>query len=407
MENHQNFEELAVQGSKSDHKQRMAPPQGRSVRIVLVLPGLNAGGSEHIVQVIANKWAERGWHVSILTLAAPGTHSYYTYDSRVTTHRLSLPPARRVASAAIWQALRRIVALRRAIRASNPQLVISFLSRTNVLTLLATRGLDLPVVVSERNNPELQVLGPVWSWLRARLYPRAFSLVTMTQDALEFFPEPVRRRGRVIPNAVELLPVTDRSRGDGNFLVAVGRLVPQKGFDLLLEAFAKVADDCPSCSLVVWGEGTERAQLERQRDMLGLNDRILLPGITDRPGAWVETADVFVLSSRYEGWGIVLLEAMGAGLPVVAFDCPWGPREMIDDGVNGILVPNGNVPALAAALTTLLCDAALRERLGAAARVKALSFTPERIIVHWDDLVEAALDPPGASSPFLAERNAQ
>jgi glycosyltransferase involved in cell wall biosynthesis len=246
------------------------------------------------------------------------------------------------------------------------------------------------VVVSERNNPELQTFGPFWTWLRARLYPRAFCLVTMTRGALDFFPAPLRPRGRVIPNPVDL-PAGWRERRGSNVLAAVGRLVPQKGFDLLLPAFAEIAPRFPDWTLVIWGEGEKRAQLEQQRDSLGLRDRVRLPGVSDRPGAWVETADAFVLSSRYEGWGIVLLEAMAAGLPVVSFDCEWGPREMVADGIDGLLVPREDVTALARALAAVVGDPGLRARLGEAARASAQRFTPDKVVAGWDAVVDDAL----------------
>lgn len=372
---------------------------GRPVRLAVVLPGLAAGGTERVVSVVANRWAARpGWHVTLVTLEAPETPSYYPLDARVAVRRLGLPPGRRSKLSAAWQVVHRIARLRRALRAAAPDVVLSFLTRTNVMAVLATRGTGVPVVVSERNNPELQTFGPVWSWLRARLYPRAFCLVTMTQGALDYFPASVRPRGRVIPNPVDL-PAGWRERRGGNVLVAVGRLVPQKGFDLLLPAFAEVAHRFPDWTLVIWGEGEERARLERQRDSLGLRDRVTLPGVSERPGIWVETADAFVLSSRYEGWGIVLLEAMSAGLPVVSFDCEWGPRDMVADGVDGLLVPREDVAALARALAAVVGDPSLRARLGTAARASAQRFTPDKVVAGWDRVVGDAL----RSGPALGQ----
>jgi glycosyltransferase involved in cell wall biosynthesis len=167
--------------------------------------------------------------------------------------------------------------------------------------------------------------------------------------------------------------------------------VPQKGFDLLLKAFAKTRQDFPQWRLVIWGEGSDRAELEAERDRLGLQDCVEMPGITSRPGIWVETADAFVLSSRYEGWGIVLLEAMAAGIPVLSFDCQWGPREMVDDGRDGLLVENGSVDALAAGLIRLLGDEELRARLGKAAAASAARFTPQNVMRDWDQVIYAAL----------------
>ena len=260
------------------------------------------------------------------------------------------------------------------------------------MTLIAATGLRLRVVVSERNNPELQTFGRIWSGMRRLLYPRAYCLVTMTGGALSLFPPNIRRRGRVIVNPVEL-PAGWRPQRGGNVLAAAGRLVPQKGFDLLLEAFAKLAPEHPAWKLVIWGEGEERACLERQRDLLGLTGRVELPGVSAQPGGWVQTADAFVLSSRYEGWGIVLTEAMAAGLPAVSFDCDFGPRDMIESGVDGILVPLGDVGALVSALARVLGDAELRKRLGAQARLSARRFAPDHVVAAWESLVrEAVLD---------------
>ncbi len=130
----------------------------------------------------------------------------------------------------------------------------------------------------------------------------------------------------------------------------------------MLPAFAKVAGDHPGWRLVIWGEGPERAALEALRDRLGLTDRVDLPGLTERPGQWVEDATVFVLSSRFESFGNVVTEAMAAGLPVVTTDCPWGPGEIVRHGVDGWVVAPEDVAALADGLATLMADGELRAR---------------------------------------------
>jgi glycosyltransferase involved in cell wall biosynthesis len=367
----------------------------RRPHVLIVLPGLGAGGTEHVVNVLANQWAARGWLVTMVTFEAPGPPPYYHFDPAVRIVRLGVPQVKRSRTGAIAAGVRRVFLLRRTLKVLAPDVTLSFLTRTNVMSLAASRGLGLNVVVSERNNPALQDVGPIWRFLRAKLYPSAFGLVTMTNGALNYFSPAMRRRSWVIPNPVDLpavdLPATGKPRRHGNVLVAVGRLVPQKGFDLLLKAFASVRRDFPEWKLVIWGEGPDRAELEAERDRLGLHGCVEMPGITSQPGTWVETADAFVLSSRYEGWGIVLLEAMAAGLPVISFDCQWGPREMVDDEKDGLLVEDGNVDALAAGLRRLLGDEDLRRRLGAAAGVSAARFTPEYVMQNWDQVIHAAL----------------
>jgi glycosyltransferase involved in cell wall biosynthesis len=357
--------------------------------IAIVLPGLGAGGSEHVVSAIANHWVNDGHKVTLVTLEEKSAVPYYPIDPKVRIINLGLSPQRASASRAALLALNRILAFRRALREAAPDVVVSFLMRTNIMTLIAAAGLGVPVIVSERNNPALQPLGAAWRKLRQLLYPRAFGLVTMTSGAMNFFPPSMRRRSWIIPNPVKL-PEGLRRPGKGKRLAAVGRLVPQKGFDLLIDAFAIVADRHPDWTLTIWGEGPDRKALEQQRKERGLEDRIFMPGISERPGSWLETADAFVLSSRFEGWGIVLLEAMAWGLPCVSFDCEWGPSDMMQNEVDGLLVPRGDVRALAGALSRIMEDAGLRRRLSQASRTSTQRFSYARVMAAWDEVIEAA-----------------
>jgi glycosyltransferase involved in cell wall biosynthesis len=212
----------------------------------------------------------------------------------------------------------------------------------------------------------------------------------ITHAAVERYSKWVRARARVIPNPLKL-PNDARIKREGHTLTAVGRLVHQKGFDLLLEAFAPLAEKFPEWTLSIWGEGPELAELEAQRDRLGLKDRVRFCGLSARPGAWRESADAFVLSSRYEGWGNVVAEAMAAHIPVVSFDCDFGPSNLISNEVNGLLVPNGDVPALREALSRLMADRDLRDRLACAGAQSVKVYTVENIAAEWDDAIEAAI----------------
>jgi len=356
------------------------------MRMALVISSLGAGGAERVIITLASHWAASGHSVTLLTFERPGTRPYYALDPRVSLRQLNLV-ARRKRLRTMAQSLRRIFALRRAIRACDADIVVSFLAKINIVTVLATRWMDVRVIVSERNNPQRQTVSLVWRWLRHRLYGVADRLVTPSAGVLMSLPAAVRRRGHVIPNPVDL-PEPAPYRVDGRTLVAVGRLEAQKGFDLLLPAFAKIADDQPDWRLVIWGEGPERAALEAQRDRLGLTDRVDLPGLTERPGQWVEDATVFVLSSRFESFGNVVTEAMAAGLPVVTTDCPWGPGEIVQHGVDGWLVASEDVAALAEGLATVMADGQLRVRLAQAAQRNVRRFDRQSVMAKWDELVQ-------------------
>ena len=360
------------------------------MRIALVITALGAGGAERVIIGLANAWAARGREAALITFEPPGTTPYYELDERVALRQLGVASASRPIWRAIWQGARRVGALRRSLRTIEPDVTISFLAKINVLTVLATRGLGLPVIVSERNNPERQRFRATWRWLRARLYGVAYCVVTPSRGVLESFPRAIRARGRVIPNPVDLTPPRRRLPGTRR-LVAVGRLVHQKGFDLLLRAFAKFAPAHPEWTLIIWGEGDQRRRLEALRAELGLHEQVQLPGLTERPGEWLEEAEIFVLSSRFESFGNVVTEAMVAALPVVAFDCPWGPGEILRDGEDGLLVPPEDVDALAAALRRLILDPDLRRRLGQAGARNVRRFHSDAVVAQWDALIGEAV----------------
>jgi glycosyltransferase involved in cell wall biosynthesis len=359
--------------------------------LAIVLPGLTAGGTENIVSIIANHRVKIGNRVTILTLEPQAARPYYPLDEGIDVVNLGLPPQKGSAFMALYLVAKRVKAVRATLANIRPDVVVSFLTRTNIVTLLAMRGTSVPVIVSERNNPELQHFGAIWKRLRSILYPSAFGLVTMTQGAMNHFQPAVRRRSWVIPNPVHL-PRGLQKKQEGHCIAAVGRLVPQKGFDLLIDAFALIAKDHPKWKLVIWGEGPDREMLERKRESYNLTDRIQMPGISETPGAWLGTSDVFVLSSRYEGWGIVLLEAMSFGLPCVSFDCDFGPSDMITDGIDGVLVPRENVSALAVQLSRLLGDQVYRSGLAREARVSAQRFSHASVMGAWDGVVSEALE---------------
>jgi glycosyltransferase involved in cell wall biosynthesis len=195
-----------------------------------------------------------------------------------------------------------------------------------------------------------------------------------------------RTRVARIPNPVAALDggISDQA---GQVVVAAGRLNSQKGFDLLIRAWAAVARAQPGWRLRIYGSGPERASLARLVDDLGLTGHVALMGRTDRLGEAMAAASLFVLSSRFEGFGMVIVEAMGKGLPVVSFDCPRGPSDIIDHGRDGLLVPAQDVAGLAAALVGLMEDPARRRRFAEAARSKAHEYRSAAIGPRWDALL--------------------
>lgn len=371
------------------------------MKLVLVISSLGGGGAERVMTLLANEWVERGDEVTLITLASDRMDRYPLNPS---VRRIALDVAGNSANllAAIGNNLVRIRALRRAIAASRPDAVISFIAESNVRVLIAAAGLRVPVIISERTALNGHHMRGVWRTLRRWSYPRATAIVAQTRRSAADLEALVRRRVEVIANPVTVEPRPDDAIADERTgtrtLLAVGRLSPEKGFDLLIEAFAQAAPRHPGWNLVILGEGPLRAALERKVAEHGLGARISMPGFDAHVRRLMRRADLFVLSSRYEGFPNALLEAMTEGLACVSFDCDAGPRELIEHRQNGWLVPAGDVPALAAALDALMGDAGLRAQLGRRARDVSARYSPATILDQWNALVASVLPAPAAGA---------
>ena len=361
------------------------------LRISLVIHGLGCGGAEKVMVNLAGRLAAIGYQVSLLTTG--NTPDFFSPPDTITRRRLAPednPECR-------WFDLpcqrQRTRALREALLRDRPDVVISFIDLMNIAVLLALAGSNVPVIVAEHSDPRRHPIGWRWSGLRRLLYPRASRVVMLTRDArdwaLGLWP---RWQAVTIPNAVEQAPPPIQSSRPAIFgprnLVAMGRLGPEKGFDWLIEAFSRLSATFPDWHLIIYGEGRERPTLEALIREKGLEERIRLPGIEQHPEQALPHADVFVVSSRYEGFSMVLAETMAMGLPVVSFACS-GPQEIVRDGVDGLLVAPGDVAALTDSLTRLMRDEALRRRLAQEATAVADRYAPERILELWRSEIEA------------------
>jgi glycosyltransferase involved in cell wall biosynthesis len=368
----------------------MASEEAQRTKILIAIPTLSAGGAERVVTTLANQWSQNGRDIVISTFEPAAAEAFYPLDGAVRLLKLDLPPVSKPKWHAIARTFKRIGALKRAIRAERPDVVVSFLTKMNVMAALAADGLGVPVIISERNNPYVQSFDRFWDTARGFAFPKAFAFVTMTQGAADFFPERQRRRTRIIPNPVSV-PALQRCAAAGKTLTAVGRLTAQKRFDRLIEAFARIAADFPDWSLVIWGEGELRADLEALVQRLGLSARVRLPGLTAKPGGWLETADILALSSDYEGWPNVVIEALAGRVPVVAADCEFGVKEILQDGALGLIAPKDDIAAFAAGLARMMRDENLRRDLSAKGVEAAKQYSPESIAAKWDALIAEAI----------------
>ena len=360
------------------------------MNITLIISTLSSGGAERVLVGLANWWASHGANVTIITYS--GGDDFYVPVPSVRRLRLDL----RRNSSNLFDTVRffiwRIITLRRVIKSTKPGCVVSFLDQTNILTLLACLGTSLRVVVSERIDPRFYPIRPSWGLLRDMLYRRADTVVVQTESLRPWAEQrALPTRVAVIPNAldeerIKLMDSVDISshRSDGYRIVAMGRMDDhQKGFDLLIQACAKILPAHINWSLELIGDGQLRSQLEQLADQNGIRQQVHFHGRLKNPFAVMKGADIFVLSSRVEGFPNVLLEAMGLGVAVVSFDCPSGPSELIIPHVSGLLVPTEDVDALAAAIQSLMVDPARRAAMGAEAFRVRERYAESKIMGEW------------------------
>ncbi len=370
-----------------------APNSKPPLRITFVIHALHGGGAERVTAAMANHWAAAAQQVTVVTLDSQDS-DVFELSADVRRVALGVMAHSRNPLQAIWHNLSRIGKLRDAIRQTQADVVISFTDKTNILTLLATKRLHIPTVVAERVDPRRYPLGWIWERLRRQTYPRASALVVQTEAAKNYFRGMLAEKNvHVIPNFVDRvdLPPLKRDSKDGQKLIAVGRLLPQKGFDLLIEAFSRIAHQHPHWSLEIVGEGPDRAQLEQLSREKGLDRRVSFVGWVQTPMERLQQADAFVLSSRYEGFPNALLEAMACGLPVISFACDSGPAEIIRNGVDGLLVPAEDIEQLAAAMSRMMSDDTLRARLASKAIEVSDRFSRDLYFQRWETLLRNVL----------------
>jgi glycosyltransferase involved in cell wall biosynthesis len=366
------------------------------MKLVFLSSSVAMGGAERVVTLLTGGLARRGHSVTLITTTTRGDF----FVPATNVERVALDLTGQPAGTAIR--LRNLPGTLKGLASGlpafvnelvvrDPDLVVSFQSQLNVLTLAVVRG-RWPVVISERTDPAQAHLGVGWRLLRRLCYPHAAAVVSPSQGVdrgLSWLP---KRKRLVVHN-----PVHTKSGGDtlglpaglspGRYVVAVGRMIPDKGFDLLLEVFARVRVGHPDWRLAILGDGPERASLEQRIGRLGLEDVAMLLGPVSEPDSIVRQAGLFAMTSRREGFPNALAEAMACGVPAVSFDCPSGPAELIRQGENGLLLPQGDIEAFANAVSRLIENADLRGRMANAARASVARFELDNILDQWEQIV--------------------
>lgn len=355
-------------------------------KIVFHIQCLERGGAERVVTNLAGQFVNHGYEVYIAT-ESQGENEYET-DPKIHRIHVGLTPEQEN-DGRVKKFLDRIINLRRFLKQTQPDIVIAFARKANYRALTSTIGTKIPVVISIRIAPvgcydflsdKIQI--PI-------LFRRAAGCVFQTQEQKDFFPEYVQRRSRIILNAINPVfignPIPEHRE---KTVVHSGRIVDFKNQLMLIRAFEKVHGKHPDYVLKIFGQDTHDGTWEKLEAQIAENkawDYVKLMGGSNQLQKDMINGAVAAFSSDVEGMPNAMLEAMALGLPVVATDCPpGGPRMVITDGENGLLVPVGDENALAAAINRLIEDPQLADRLGRNAAKISERASADVVFREWE-----------------------
>lgn len=343
---------------------------------------LSGGGSEKVMAMLANSYADTGIPTQMLLLK--DDEKVYPVSKRVEVIECYCPHEK---SKLLWH-IKRFITLRKAIRKSGADTVISFMWDINMKVILACLGLGKHVIVSERADPCRVQRQRSMKFAQKWIFPHADVMVFQTKLAMEAYPANIQKKGVVIPNPMELEKLkpcafSDRKR----VVVAAGRFTEQKNFEMLIQAFAIFAESYPEYRLVIYGDGPLRKQYEALITQLRLSDRVVMPGFAPDVTEKMRDAMIYASSSNFEGISNAMLEAQALGIPSVCTDCPVGGAAMtITNGINGILVDVGNYKMMAEAFQRIEDDPVFAKSLSENEIINAKRFSIDEICREWLEL---------------------
>jgi glycosyltransferase involved in cell wall biosynthesis len=423
------------------------------MHILILINSLTSGGAERVTVNLSSYLVEKGYKVTVVTVKKK-EREFYVLDSRVSRiyldstqsawrssrivaslkqyikrfavlrvivrrlilwglplDRISLSrtinrltPSGILNRFFLFRTLKSVKPIRKVIKQLRPDIVLGMMTSNAVRAIIASFGLPTKVIVSERNFPGRKKTNYRWAKLRRRFYRFADGHVVQTHKISCWLRKHTGASNIVIiPNAVtypiaSLPPILAPEKvvgKEGKVILAVGKLHEQKGFDLLISAFHRIAQHAPGWMLVILGKdvktGNQRQNLQQQVDELNLSDRVKMPGCAGNILDWYRRADIFVLSSRYEGFPNALLEAMANGCSCISYDCDTGPSEIIINEQNGLLIAPEDIDSLAEAMERLVKDEKLRAHIAANAIKVRENFSQHRIMDMWIQFFEEVL----------------
>ena len=344
-------------------------------KITFITATLTSGGAERVISLLANYLSGRDYQVEIICISKPIVFYSFSENVKITF-------AEREASNKLLPF--KMLWLRYYIKRTSPDVVIAFLERVYCVTLLSLWGVSVPIISSERNDPQFTPL--LKKILRYLLLWRTTVLVVQTEKIKQYYSKSIQKRTKIIPNPISdsifNISVSQKKKR----IISVGRLFPQKNHKMLIDAFHKVSTRFPDYNLVIYGEGPLCSKLQKYINDLSLGDRVFLLGKSSDIFRELSCSELFCLSSNYEGMSNALLEAACLGLPIISTDVS-GVREVISNGKSGFIIPVGATDKMAECMMKLLDNFELRNSFSIEVKKKVEDFRIDKIVSQWETLI--------------------
>lgn len=362
---------------------------GKSVnKVMFHLNSMGKGGAERVVSLLANEFAKRGKCIIVATEWF--SEEEYELQPEVKRVHVGLSEKQEKTSRIAKQWFR-VKNLRKTLMEEKPDVLISFCVKANYRAMIAATATPIPVIVSVRNDPKIDYVGTVRSFMNKLFLNRANGCVFQTEEAKEFFDEVLQKKSTIICNPVNEKYLKAKRKAPEKKIVCVGRLVAQKNQMLLVNAFEKILEKYPEYHLYLYGDGSDdecKEELIKYVNIGSLKENVHFMGLSSTLETDMADAAMFVLPSNYEGMPNALMEAMALGLPVISTDCPCGgSRYWIEPGITGQLVPVKDVDAMVRAMEYYIQNSQEAEQMGAKAKERLSEATLDRIFKQWTDYI--------------------
>lgn len=358
-------------------------------KLMFITGALSGGGAERVMAILASGCADLGADVSLVVVR----EGKQTYPVSEKVHFFQIQEDH-----AKFRVLSRIRCLHKVIKESSAEALIPFLPIISVYTMLANIGVGKKMIMSERADPGRSIFAPnvkmkdrIGNLLMRKigLFRLADWMVFQTPDAQSWYPKSIQKKSCIIPNPLDTSHLPSRFAGERDKrIVAAGRMSEEKNFPMLIRGFAEFRKSFPEYKLVIYGEGKQRADLERLCVDLHIEDAVSMPGFVSNLSEEIVDAAMYISTSNHEGISNSMLEALGMGIPTIVTDCPvGGARMFVRTDENGILIPMEDHAALVNAMTKIASDPAYAEKISANAEKIREELAAERICTQWLALV--------------------